>query len=157
VIVIGQVPPINAVLPMVVPSVLAGTVCIVAVPTEAPAVEYVTVIEPFITVNTWNLLSDGEGLPPLIVPPLDELQVPLVTVRHPGATVTATFVPSGTVLPAESLMPEKVTVAVPPADRESEEGPEPVADVVPCRRIVPIPTTLLVSVLPLLEAGTTET
>ena len=85
------------------------------------------------------------------------MQLPFEIVTHPGVTVTATFVPSGTVLPAESLMPEKVTVAVPPADLESEEGPEPVADVVPCRRIVPIPTTLLVSVLPLLEAGTTET
>lgn len=109
------------------------------------------------TVNTWNLLSDAEGVPPLIVPPLDELQLPLVMVRHPGATVTAIFVPSGIVLPAESLMPEKVTVPVPPADRESEEGPDPVAEVVPCKRIVPIPTTLDVSVLPLLEAGTTET
>jgi hypothetical protein len=117
----------------------------------------VTEIEPFITVNTWNLPSDAEGVPPLIVPPLDELQPPFVIVRHPGAAVTAIFVPSGTVLPAESLMPEKVTVAVAPADRESEEGPEPVAEVVPCRRIVPIATTLLVSVLPLLEAGTTET
>ena len=81
--------------------------------------------------NTWNLLSEGEGVPPLIVPPLEELQLPLVTVRHPGAAVTATFVPSGTVLPAESLIPENVTVAAPPADSESVEGPEEVAEVVP--------------------------
>jgi len=142
---------------MIVPSTLAGIVCTVAVPNEAPVVEYVTEIEPFVTVNTWNLLSEVEGVPPVIVPPLEELQLPLVTVKHPGAAVTAIFVPSGTVLPAESLIPEKVTVAVPPAERDSEVGPEAVAEVVPCRRIVPIPMMFVVSVLPVLEAGTTET
>src|SRR5262249_44547126 len=92
-----------------------------------------------------------------MVPPTEEIQAPLLKFRQLPEAFTVTFVPSGTMLPAESLIPEKVIDAVPPPDKEMEDGPDAVADVVPCSRMVPMATATFVSVLPVLEAGTTET
>jgi hypothetical protein len=88
-------------------------------------------MEPPWTVKTLNRLSEGETVPSTMVPPVELLHEPLGVRVAQLATVTATLVPSGTVFPAASLMPEKVTDAVPPPDKEMEDGPDAVAEVVP--------------------------
>jgi hypothetical protein len=112
---------------------------------------------PFVTVKTLNPPFDEERVPSTIVPPTELMQEPLIVKLAQLATETARLVPSGTVLPLASLIPENVTVAVPPADKDIEAGPEAVAEVIPGSWIVPIAKLVLVRVAPLGFAATTET
>jgi uncharacterized protein (DUF2236 family) len=110
-----------------------------------------------VTVKILNLLSDDETVPSTIVPPTEELQDPANEKLAQLATAMATLLPSGTELPLASLIPEKVTVAFPPEETDSEVGPDAVADVIPGSWMVPIAKLVLVSVEPVVLAATTDT
>src|SRR5215472_105892 len=94
--------------------------------------------EPPDTGKILKLALFGETVPPTIVPPAELTHEKLVKRLAQLAAEMPTLVPSGTVLPAESLIPEKVIVTVPPADIDTELGPEAVAEVMPRRLMVPI-------------------
>src|SRR5581483_962500 len=110
---------------------------------------------PSCTLNTRQLEPEGDGLPSTIVPPLDETKQQPETMI-PFAVVAATRVPSGTRLPALSLIPEKVTVTV-PAVLEIVVGPFPVAELVPCSKIGAIAISAPVGSVPSAAAGKTWT
>lgn len=140
VIVIGHTPPIRLVglvPPMTEPFGIAGTICTPAVPVEAPAGEYVIETEPPDTGKILKLLLLDDTVPPIMVPPAELTQLKFVKRLAQFTAEIPTLVPSGTVLPAESLMPEKVMVTVPPAEIDTELGPDAVAEVMPRRLIVP--------------------
>ncbi len=71
--------------------------------------------------------------------------------------VTATRAPSGTALPAVSLIPEKVTVPVVGLDKERVAGPEAAAEAIPWSWTVPVPMLVELRTFPPFETGTTAT
>src|SRR5579859_8224448 len=105
---------------------------------------------PFLTVNCLKLLFQLAVVPSTMVPPLEPLH-PLNWFREPQKeTVAIITVPSGTALPAESLIPEKVTVPWSPLLMDKVVGPLAVAEVDPCKLTEPTPMAWLSRKSPLL-------
>jgi len=111
---------------------------------------------PFVTVKTLNPPFDEERVPSTIVPPTELMQERLIVKLAQLATEQLGWFHRERCCHA-SLIPENVTVAVPPADNDIEAGPEAVAEVIPGSWIVPIAKLVLVRVAPLGFAATTET
>jgi hypothetical protein len=110
---------------------------------------------PFCTEYTLKFPFDGETVPSVMDPPVEETQKPFEKNAAQLTALTPTKVPFGTKFPAESLMLLKVTVAVCPECRLA--GPDAVVEVVPCRFTAPIPISVRVKMLLLTSAETTVT
>src|SRR5687768_12554689 len=105
--------------------------------------------------NTLNCVPDADADPPRIVPPADVFNSVPAPFNVPlFSTVATTSVPSGTVLPAESLIPVNVIVSpVALAVRDIEVGPDAVVLEVPRRKMLPTANARCVSTIPLPLAG----